>query len=165
MPELVVFIRQHLREGSRGKLVEPSLDLVDVRELCEGPASERSERVHPRRPVGFHGRPLDLGVLTRVALALDDQVQRVVLVQRAPTDLQSFCVTQLPGQHSAPVTDWCPLAKSEHLRDLPLQRSAAPTPGLRDIDDECIVNPLIVKPRDRDIGILSLEMSAGPGGK
>lgn len=90
---------------------------------------------------------------------------RVVSVQRASTDLQSFRVTQLPDQPSAPVTDRRPLAKSEHLRDPPLQRSAAPAPGLPDIDDECIVNPLIVKPRDRDIGILSLEMSAGPRSK
>ena len=86
-------------------------------------------------------------------------------MQRAPADLQSFRVTQLPDQPSAPVTDWRPLAKSEHLPDPPLQRSAASAPGLPDIDDECIVNPFIAKPRDRDIGIPSLEMSAGPGSK
>ena len=86
-------------------------------------------------------------------------------MQRAPADLQSFRVTQLPDQSSAPVADWRALAESEHLRDPPLQGSAALAPGLPDIDDECIVNPFIAKPRDRDIGMLSLEMSAGPGSK
>ena len=86
-------------------------------------------------------------------------------MRHAPTDLQSFRVTQLPNQSSAPVADWRALAEPEHLRDPPLQGSAAPAPGLSDIEDECIVNPFVAKPRDRDIGIPSLEMSAGPGSK
>ena len=87
-------------------------------------------------------------------------------MRHAPADLQLFRVTQLPDQPSRPGGRPAPPGRIEAFCAIRLFRVlAAPAPGLPDIEDERIVNPFIAKPRDRDIGILSLEVSAGPGSK
>ncbi len=49
-----------------------------IREFREGPTAVAPQGVHPRDPVGLHGRGLLLRIFTPVALDLDDEIQRIV---------------------------------------------------------------------------------------
>jgi hypothetical protein len=66
----------HLVEFGFHPGLEVGTDLVDVAELRERPTAEGAKMVYAGDPVRLYGRLLLLGVLSPIALDLDDQIER-----------------------------------------------------------------------------------------
>src|SRR3990172_6759215 len=60
-------------------LLKIRLNLIDLGKLGKGPASVAAKVVYTRHPVGLHSGLLLFGILTPVALDLNNQVQQVVI--------------------------------------------------------------------------------------
>src|SRR5688572_14452923 len=69
----------HLSERLLHPLLELRLHPVNVLQLRERPASEGSEMVDPRHPIGLRRELLLLRILAAIALDLNDEVEQVLL--------------------------------------------------------------------------------------
>ena len=81
----------HLVEERLDSGREVALDLVHVGKLGEGPAAVGSEIVDAWNPVGLHRRLLLLGVLSTVALDLDDKADKLVFSTLTPWPGKLVC--------------------------------------------------------------------------
>lgn len=71
-------LRDHLAEFALNLLGEVGLDLINLPELRERPATVVSGVVDAGNPVGFHRLLLLFSVFAAVALDLDDGMQKIV---------------------------------------------------------------------------------------